>query len=124
MLVTHTGVSGVYPHWRNVDDEQLKAVADLGGTIGVMFQESFLGKANVTAATVVDHLDHIIAVVGEDHASIGSDFDGAIVPPADLASPFEMPRLVQVMLDRGWSADRIRKVFGLNFLRTVEALRG
>ncbi|NNL66797.1 MAG: hypothetical protein HKP30_11175, partial [Myxococcales bacterium] len=43
-LVTHTGVSGVHPHWRNLDDEQLRAIADLGGTVGVMYQSSFLGK--------------------------------------------------------------------------------
>jgi len=125
LIVTHTGVSGVHRHWRNLDDEQLRAIADTGGTIGVMYQSSFLTDAKpCRAKAVVDHVAHIVDTVGEDHASLGSDFDGAISPPADLRSCLELPRLVQHMLDRGWSADRVRKILGGNFLRVVEALRG
>jgi len=124
LLVTHTGVDAVYPLWRNVTDAQLRAVADTGGVVGVMFQADFLGRRDVTSATVVDHLAHIVETVGEDHAALGSDWDGAIVPPPDLASPRDLPRLVQHMLDRGWSDDRVRKILGGNFLRTVAALRG
>ncbi|MEM9074116.1 MAG: membrane dipeptidase [Myxococcota bacterium] len=124
LMVTHTGIAGVYEHWRNLTDEQLRAVAETGGCIGVMFQDNFLGRSDVDANTVVDHLAHICDVVGEDFAALGSDYDGAITPPADLPTPFAMPRLVQCMLDRGWSDERIRKILGLNFLRVVEALRG
>lgn len=123
-LVTHTGVSGVHPHWRNLDDEQLRAIADLGGTIGVMYQSSFLGSGTVTSERVVDHLAHIVDTVGEDHASLGSDWDGAISPPRDLVEPFELPRLVDHMLRRGWSVERVRKILGGNFLRVVANLRG
>jgi membrane dipeptidase len=124
LVVTHTGVDAVHPHWRNVTDEQLRAVADTGGTVGVMFQRSFLGSGDVSAATVVDHIEHIVKTVGEDHASIGSDYDGAIIPPTDLATPYGLPRIVQVMLDRGFSDDAVRKILGGNFLRVVEAIRG
>ena len=126
LLVTHTGVAGVTPHWRNLDDEQLRAVADSGGTVGIMFQSTFLGDGLFSGkcASVVDHLAHIVRTVGEDHASIGSDFDGAIVPPRDLRSPLELPRLVDHMLRRGWAETRIRKILGGNFLRTVAAVRG
>ena len=44
LLVSHTGIAGVHQHWRNVDDEQLRAVADTGGVVGVMYQSSFLGE--------------------------------------------------------------------------------
>ncbi|HJK95333.1 MAG TPA: membrane dipeptidase [Polyangiaceae bacterium LLY-WYZ-15_(1-7)] len=124
LMVTHTGVAGVYEHWRNLTDEQLRVVADTGGTIGVMFQESFLAKKGATADTIVDHLAHICDTVGEDHASIGSDYDGAISPPPDVPTLFELPKLVQLMLDRGWSDARVRKILGGNFLRVVEQLRG
>ena len=126
LLVTHTGVSGVHPHWRNLDDEQLRAVANTGGTIGVMYQASFLGEpaAAVGAETVVRHLAHIVDTVGDDHASLGSDWDGAITPPRDLRTPLELPRLVDIMLRRGWNAERIQKILGNNFLRVVAALRG
>jgi membrane dipeptidase len=126
LVVTHTGVCGVTPHWRNLDDEQLRAIADTGGTIGVMYQSSFLGERTWggRAEGVVRHLEHIVATVGEDFASLGSDWDGAIIPPRDLRTPRELPRLVEFMLRRGWSPDRIGKILGGNFLRAVAALRG
>ena len=124
--MTHTGVSGVHPHWRNLDDEQLRAIADSGGTVGVMYQSSFLGDRALggSAETIVRHLAHIVETVGEDHASLGSDWDGAITPPRDMPTCLELPKLVQIMLDRGWDDTRIRKILGGNFLRVVEALRG
>ncbi len=124
LLVSHTGVAGVHKHWRNVDDEQLRAVADSGGTVGVMYQKSFLGARGVNADTVVQHLAHIVDTVGEDFASLGSDWDGAITPPRDLQTCLELPRLVQGMLARGWTAERIGKILGGNFLRALAALRG
>jgi membrane dipeptidase len=63
-------------------------------------------------------------VVGEDFASLGSDWDGAIVTPRDMPTCLELPRLVQIMLDRGWSETRIQKILGGNFLRTLRHLRG
>jgi membrane dipeptidase len=125
LLVSHTGVSGVYRHWRNLDDEQLRAVANTGGVIGVMYQSSFLGERALggRAEAVVEHLQHIVDVVGEDHAALGSDWDGAIVTPRDMATCLELPILCELMLRRGWSHERIGKVLGGNFLRALEMLR-
>jgi len=126
LLVTHSGVKGVTEHWRNLDDEQLRAVAATGGTVGVMYQSSFLGEPfwGGRAEAVVRHADHIVRTIGEDHVSLGSDWDGAICPPRDIATPLELPRLVELFLRHGWPAERIRKILGGNFLRVVEALRG
>jgi membrane dipeptidase len=126
LIVTHTGVRGVHPHWRNLDDEQLRAIAATGGTVGVIYHSSFLGdrRSGRSSEAVLRHLDHIIATVGEEHASLGSDWDGAITPPRDLRSPLELPRLVEGMLRRGWSAERVGKILGGNFLRALAALRG
>ena len=125
LAVTHTGVCGVHPHWRNLDDDQLRAVADTGGTVGVIYHTEFLAgsSGSVSAEAIVRHLGHVVDTVGEDHASLGSDWDGAIVTPRDLPTCLELPRLVQLMLDRGWKAGRIRKILGGNFLRVVDALR-
>ena len=125
LLVSHTGIAGVHKHWRNVDDEQLRAVADTGGVIGVMYQSSFLGDPLFSgrAERVVDHLEHIIDTVGEDHAALGSDWDGAIITPRDMATCLELPRLVDLMLARGWSAQRIQKILGGNFVRSLALLR-
>lgn len=126
LIVTHTGVSGVFEHWRNLDDAQLRAVADRGGTVGVMYQSSFLGDPLLDgrASSVARHLRHIVDTVGPDHASLGSDWDGAIWPPRDMPTCLELPRLVQRLLDQGLSPDSIQKILGENFLRTVRSLRG
>lgn len=126
LLVTHTGVTGVHDHWRNLDDDQLRAIAKSGGTIGVMYEATFLGdsKWGGTAEKIVDHLAHIVKVAGEDHASLGSDWDGAIVTPRDMPTCLELPKLVDIMLKRKFSERVIQKILGGNFLRVVEALRG
>jgi membrane dipeptidase len=125
-VVTHTGVSGVFPHWRNLDDSQLRAVADSGGTVGIMYHSEFLGDRlfGGRLETIVRHIEHVINVAGEDAVSLGSDWDGSIVTPRDMPTVLELPRLTQALLDREWSEARIRKVLGLNFLRVVQAVRG
>jgi membrane dipeptidase len=122
LIVTHTGVKAVLDSWRNLDDDQIKAVAKTGGTMGVIYQMPFIGGNSVT--NIVDHMEHIVRVVGDDFVSLGSDWDGAILPPRDMPTVLELPKIVQVMLDRGWSADRIQKILGGNYLRCVGHLRG
>ncbi|HMJ13799.1 MAG TPA: membrane dipeptidase [Polyangiaceae bacterium] len=126
LIVTHTGVSGVHEHWRNLDDAQLRAIAESGGTIGIMYHWPFLGPGARTQGieAIVRHLEHIVRTVGEDYASLGSDWDGAILTPRDMPTCLELPRLVQAMLDRDWQPERIRKILGQNFLRSLKLLRG
>ncbi len=126
LIATHTGVSGVTPHWRNLDDDELRAIAATDGVVGVIFQAAFLrrrgGPRDVDM--VVEHLDHIAATVGTRHCAIGTDYDGAIVPPADLRSgDLGYLRLIDALLRRGWSEPDILGVLGGNFLRSYEALR-
>lgn len=123
-IVTHTGVDGVNRHWRNLDDKQLKAIVDLEGVVGVIFAENFLQNRSTPddGRMIIDHMEHIISVVGEDGVAIGTDLDGAIRPPRDiLIDPY--PRLIQLMLNRGWISDRIEKILGKNALRCFKKLR-
>jgi len=125
LIATHTGVSGVKPHWRNLDDRQLKAIADTGGVVGIIFSRAFLKVRGgpVDAGMIVDHMAHVANVAGEDAVAIGSDYDGAIVPPPDLRSGASYVRLVHKMLERGFSEARVQKILGANFLRSFERLR-
>jgi membrane dipeptidase len=125
LIVTHTGVDGVCPHWRNLDDKQLAAIADSGGTIGVMFHQGFLKRRGGPRGIdmVLEHLTHIVDTVGEDHASIGTDYDGAITPPSGCRDGLAYPRLTDAMLRLGWSSTRIQKVLGLNALRVLREIR-
>ena len=126
LLVTHTGVSGVHRHWRNLDDSQLRAVAQTGGVIGVIYHSPYLGDRPWSGRleTIVRHLEHVRRVLGDDYAALGSDWDGFIVTPRDMPTCLELPRIVECMLRRGWSSDAIQKTLGTNFLRTLAAMRG
>ncbi|MCB9549674.1 MAG: membrane dipeptidase [Myxococcales bacterium] len=125
LIVTHTGVDGVRPHWRNLDDRQIRAIADSGGVVGVMFHTAFLRRRGGPrdAAMVAEHLEHIVRVGGPQAVAVGSDYDGAILPPRDLRSAATWPWLVQVLLDRGWTPDAIQGALGRNFLASWARLR-
>ncbi len=126
-IVSHTGVEGVHRHWRNVDDAQIKAIADRGGVVGIMFQSSFLEPVVLFGRgrreRIFAHLKHVVDLVGDEFAGIGTDYDGAITPPADLPDVTHYVLLVQDMLDGGWSAERIGRVLGGNYLRVLAAIR-
>ena len=85
-IVSHTGVWAVRQSWRNVDNDQIRAIAGRGGVVGVMYHRGFLGKPfwRVGAEDVVRHLEHLVRVGGEDVACLGSDWDGMIVTPRDM----------------------------------------
>jgi membrane dipeptidase len=120
VMVTHTGVLGVHAHWRNIDDEQLRAIADQGGCVGVIFARRFLGGAGIDA--VVDHLLHIVDVAGEDVAALGSDFDGFVVPPVGLEDVACLPNLTAALARRGVGEERLRKILGGNAQRVLAAV--
>ncbi len=80
-----------------------------------------------TIHDVLDHIDHLVAVAGVDHVGIGSDFDGVPMLPAQLDDVSSYPLITQGLLDRGYSADDIRKIMGGNMMRVIrqaEAVAG
>jgi len=70
-----------------------------------------------TAFQVADHIEHIIEVAGIDHVGLGSDFDGISYGPDQMPDVSGFPYITQVLYDRGYSENEIRKVLGENFLR-------
>jgi membrane dipeptidase len=119
-MVSHTGVLGVHEHWRNIDDEQIRAVADKGGCVGIIFARKFLGSASIDS--VVDHLLHVIDVAGEDVPALGSDFDGFVVPPIGLEDVAAVPNLTVALSRRGVSDRTLEKILGGNVLRVLDAV--
>lgn len=117
VMVTHTGVLGVHRVWRNIDDEQLRAVARTGGCVGIIFAKRFLGGNDVER--VVDHLVHILDVAGEDVPALGSDFDGLVVPARGLDDISDMPRLTAALAHRGLPERVLHKILGGNALRVL-----
>jgi membrane dipeptidase len=76
--------------------------------------------------SLVDHIDHIAKVAGVEHVGLGSDFDGVSgATPQGMDSAADLPKITEALLDRGYSADDIRKILGGNLLRVfrqVEAV--
>ena len=73
----------------------------------------------VSVARIVDHIDHIVKLVGIDHVGVGSDFDGIQAVPADLSSVADLPNLTKELLKRGYSEIEIDKILGGNMLRVM-----
>ena len=77
----------------------------------------------VKVSRIVDHIDHIVKLVGVDHVGIGSDFDGVQITTADLATVADLPNLTTELLRRGYSERDVNKILGGNMLRVLEAHR-
>ncbi|MDQ1391009.1 MAG: rane dipeptidase [Acidobacteriaceae bacterium] len=68
--------------------------------------------------SLIDHIDHIAKVAGMDHVGLGSDFDGVSgATPQGIDSAADLPKITQALVDRGYSAEDIRKILGDNLLR-------
>jgi len=77
----------------------------------------------VTAARIVDHIDHVVQLVGIDHVGIGSDFDGVQAVPIDLKSVADLPNLTAELLRRGYSESDVDKILGGNMLRVMDEVQ-
>ena len=114
---SHSGAAGVHPHPRNLDDDQIRAVAGKGGVVGVIFVAPYLGGMFCTLDRIADHVEHVVAVGGEDCVALGSDFDGFLPLPRGLRDAADLPRLTEVLWRRGWRQGALRKLLGENALR-------
>jgi len=125
LVVSHTGFASVTPHWRNLDDQQARAIADSGGVIGVLYHAQFLGDPpwGGRIASVARHIAHGINLLGAEHITLGSDWDGMIATPLDMPTCLELPRLVQSLLDAKLSEQQIAMVLGRSFLDMLARAR-
>ena len=68
---------------------------------------------------IVDHIDHVVKLVGPDHVGLGSDFDGASMPEG-MEDCSKLPKITEALLRKGYSEEDIRKILGGNTLRVME----
>lgn len=120
IIASHSNAYSICPHPRNLKDEQIKAIAELEGTIGVNFAENFLSEKKneyeIELDDIYAHIEHIINVGGIDYISFGSDFDGAKVPLI-LKDISCYPKLLTFLEEKGFSKVEIEKIAHKNFLR-------
>jgi membrane dipeptidase len=121
IIASHSGSYKVRPHYRNLTDEQIMAVAKNGGVIGINFCPPFLtDKKQASIKDVIDHIDYIVKLAGIDHVGLGSDFDGIESTPIGLEDCSKYTAITKALLDRGYSEKDIKKILGENFLRIIK----
>lgn len=168
VIVSHSCCYSLCPAYRNLKDDQIKAVGKNGGVIHLNFFSGFLDsnyrkrdsvfnvvhkaerdsllkqnpepyfaqnflyqkynnevqQMRAPLSLLLDHLDHIVKLIGTDHVGLGSDFDGINSSPLQLDDVTGYPLITKELLARGYNEKDIRKILGGNFIRLFEENMG
>lgn len=116
VLASHSNAAGVRAHARNLTDEEIGCIAATGGVIGLNLHGTFLGTPS-DVRKAADHVEHLRKVGGIGVVALGSDFDGLITPPPDVATASALGVLWDELRRRGWTDPELQAVRGENFLR-------
>ncbi|WP_245972369.1 dipeptidase [Rhodovulum iodosum] len=127
LVATHSNAHAVCAHARNLTDDQLAAIRDSDGMVGLNFAVAFLREDGRMVDTGLDqmlrHLDHLIDRLGETRVGLGSDFDGAVVP-SEIGSAAGLPALREAMRAHGYDEGLMKKLCQENWLRVLEKTWG
>jgi len=126
LTISHTGARAITDHPRNVSDAAIRGVAEKGGVVGVYFMPYLAADMHTSGAMLLDHIDHVARVAGEDHVAIGTD--GGVLPniidqaardyarkdyeqrkAAGIAAPGEGPDVFPLVLDYN-SIDKLQRL--------------
>ena len=118
VIATHSNAYAVYPHTRNLRDEQARRLFALGGLVGINLCRHHLcdcSQANATVDDVLRHIDHWLTLGGEHHLAIGGDLDGASLPEG-IRHVGDVASIGHALARRGISEAIIRRIFSENAL--------
>lgn len=136
VVASHSNARALRDHPRNLTDEQMAALADTGGVVGVNALEAYLAE-DATVEDVLDHVEHVVDLVGVDHVGFGFDFyeynlqylSAAerermidVTAATGLEDDAEVSNLVPALRDRGFSDDQVAAVLMGNFARVFETV--
>ena len=123
IVASHSSARALCNHPRNLTDDQLKALADKGGIAQVTLYSGFLKEEGMaTIQNAIDHLNHMVNVMGIEHVGIGTDFDGD-GGITGCASASELINFTRCLLKERYSEEDIRRIWGGNFLRVMEEVQ-
>ena len=123
IIATHSNAKALCSHPRNLADEQIKAINENGGLIGVTFAGQFLEEDynNACIDSVYRHLDYMLNLMGNDeHLGFGSDFDGISHPPYNIKGVQDYRPLVEYLASKGFSDETIAKITHRNVLSLLQ----
>ncbi len=119
ILATHSNAKTLCPHPRNLDDEQIKAIIKSKGCIGINFYPLFVAGEDCTVGQIVDHIEYILALGGEDNIGFGGDFDGIDCLPCGTYGTEDTGKVIKEMRRRGFSETVIEKIAYKNLIRAI-----
>lgn len=121
-IASHSNAKAVCHHPRNLTDEQIKALIQKDGMIGITFVPDFLAANHeATSKDVLHHIDHICALGGEKHIGFGSDFDGIDSTPTDIRSYYDYSNVVNECL-KHYSEETVKGFMFDNFYKNFARL--
>jgi len=137
LLVSHANACGMLKNPRNLDDEQIRAIAKQGGLVGILALRERVGEGEVGIEDMLKHMDYMIKLVGIEHMALGMDFvkyDGPRtlkdrhhpLHKDPLIKGFEeiedLPNLIDGLQRHGYKDDEIRMILGGNYLRVLKTI--
>jgi len=123
IVCSHSSARILCDHPRNLTDEQMKALAHRGGVAQVTLYHGFLrADGEATILDAVEHLNHMVNVMGVEHVGIGTDFDGD-GGVRGIASASEVINFTRRLLKERYSEDDLRLIWGGNFLRVMKEIQ-
>ena len=142
-VFSHSNCNAIHPHFRNLTDAQIRACAATGGLLGLSGSSIYLGDDSVRSESLFRHLDHVVQLVGAEHACLGLDVvfeteplnrfmrarpeewpDAARPdwPGVHYAQPTQLVELTELMLGAGYGETAIRGILGQNLMRVCGAV--
>ena len=125
IVASHSGAWKLCRSPRNLTDDQLRAIGDSGGIVGINFARGFLrkdgqGDKRTTVGEIAKHVVYIADLIGVDHVGFGSDFDGTQVPQ-DMKDASGLPLVLDALREKGIKGATLKKVAHGNWLRVLKA---
>jgi membrane dipeptidase len=125
LVASHSGAHALCPSPRNLTDDQLRAIGERGGLVGINFHVGFVRAdgaedADTPLSAIAAHAAHVADLAGVEAVALGSDFDGATMPAA-LGDVTGLPELLAALREAGFGDADLTKVAHGNWRRVLEA---
>ena len=125
VVATHANCHTLMPHPRNLTDTQLEIIASQDGVVGITPVPPFLGENPEFSEldVLLDHLDHMVSIMGVDGVGLGMDFDGVGDKRVrDIEDVSKLPNITKGLAKRGYDKDAIKNILGGNFMRVFSSV--
>lgn len=134
MIATHSNAFSLCPVPRNLKDEQLKAIAESGGLIGISALPQIVDRENPTIEKVTEHILYVANLVGVEHICLGFDFFDYLMTDSSLKNTVpkqreltqgledttKVPALIDLLKKDGFTQQEIEKISWLNFVNFLK----